>query len=238
MARFYGQPCPLCGVKLTTSDRLYASDRFLTPWHELGRFSNALMHWDCYATWHHRPRFARIYFEAKRAWAGHNPYWGIAHLDDQVLITVNPDRYTSAIQIQLAETGSGLRIALADWEGWLGGDWFEGCRHQIEREALAAVLPLLRHKMPNAEALLVATGLGPEAGSRTAAAGGMVGRISYEFACLDLAKRAATKGLACPDCGNFSTDYEFVRAEEVSESGPQSHLSCPACGSRFGPDDN
>ena len=47
------------------------------------------MHWDCYAKWEHRPRFARMYFEAERALSGHNPYWGVAHSDDQVVVTVS-----------------------------------------------------------------------------------------------------------------------------------------------------
>ena len=51
-----------------------------------------MMHWDCYAKWEHRPRFARMYFEAERALSGHNPYWGVAHSDDQVVVTVSLGR--------------------------------------------------------------------------------------------------------------------------------------------------
>ncbi|MEW6744459.1 MAG: hypothetical protein AB1486_17025 [Planctomycetota bacterium] len=63
----------------------------------------------------------------------------------------------------------------------------------------------------------------------------MVARISHEFACQKLADRAATKGVACPGCGVFSTNYEFVRVDQASESGPQSHLVCRGCGKEFGP---
>jgi hypothetical protein len=73
--------------------------------------------------------------------------------------------------------------------------------------------------------------------SPIAAAGGMVARISHELACQKLAERAASKGVACPGCGEFSTDYDFVQAEQVSESGPQPHLVCRGCGGVFGPSD-
>lgn len=237
MALFYGQPCPLCGVKMTNDDRRYATSHFLGPESDLWRFSDAVMHWDCYAKWEHRPRFGRMYFEAKRAWSGHNSYWGVAHSDDLVLVTTNPDKFVGEVDVMLAETGSGFRIPLADWEDWLGGEWFDTCRHEIEREALAAVLPLLRSKLPTADAIIAAARMEGQDESPIDAAGGMVARVSHEFACQKLAERAVTKGVACPDCGAFSTDYEFVRVEQVSESGPQSHLVCRGCGKEFGPAD-
>jgi hypothetical protein len=80
----------------------------------------------------------------------------------------------------------------------LNGEWFEGCHHEIEREALAAVLPLLRSKLPTAEAVVTAAGMVMHAKSGLASAGGMVARISREFTCQKLAERAATKGVACP----------------------------------------
>jgi DNA-directed RNA polymerase subunit RPC12/RpoP len=64
-----------------------------------------------------------------------------------------------------------------------------------------------------------------------------VERIAYEFACEKLAERAARKGIACPHCGGFSDDYDYVRVVTVSEDGPQSHLVCKRCGEEFGPSD-
>lgn len=235
MALFYGQPCPLCGVKMTNDDRRFATSHFLGPDSDLWQFSDAVMHWDCYAKWELRARFGRLYLDAQKEWSGQNRFWGVAHSDDQVLVTANPDKLVGEVDVMLAETGSGFRVPLSDWEDWLAGEWFEGCRHEIEREALAAVLPLLRSKLPTADAIVAAAGVGGEDESPIAAAGGMVARISHEFACQKLAERAASKGLACPDCGAFSTDYEFVRSEQVSESGPQSHLVCNSCGKEFGP---
>ncbi len=237
MALFYGQPCPLCSVKMTNDDRRFATSHFLGPDSDLWRFSDAVMHWDCYANWEHRARFGRMYFEAKRAWIGHNHFWGVAHSDDQVLVTANPDKLVGEVDVMLAETGSGFRIPLADWEDWLGGEWFEQCHHEIEREALSAVLPLLRSKLPTADAVVAAVGMEDQDESPLATAGGMVARISHELACQKLAERAASKGVACPGCGVFSTDYDFVRVEQVSEAGPQSHLICRGCGKEFGPSD-
>lgn len=237
MALFWGQECPLCGVKMTDADRLFATTHFLGPESDLWRYSDAVMHWDCYAKWEHRERFGRMYFAAKREWTGHNTFWGVAHSDDHMLVTANPDKLVGEVDVMLAETGSGFRIALVDWEDWLGGEWFESCHHEIERDALAAVIPLLRSKVPTAEAVVAAAGMEMDAQSEIVEQAGMVARISHEFACEKLAERATTKGVACPECGNFSTDYEYVRVAEVSESGPQSHLVCCGCKKQFGPAD-
>jgi hypothetical protein len=235
MALFTGQLCPLCGAKMNKNDRLFATSHFLDMESDLWQFSDAVMHWDCYAKWEHRLRFGRMYFAARQAWSSQNPCWGVAHSDDQVLVTTNPDKLVSEVDVMLAETGSGFRIQLADWEDWLAGEWSEGRRHKIESDALLSVLPLLRSKLPTVEAVVEAAGMSMEGESEVAKSGGMVARISHEIACQKLAERAARKGVVCPGCGISSTDYEYVRVEQVSESGPQSHLVCRACGQEFGP---
>lgn len=237
MALFYGQPCPLCGVKMTDNDRLFATSAFLVPDSDLEEFSDAVMHWDCYAQWEHRARFGRMYFEAKRKLSGHNDYWSVAHSDDQLLVTTNPDKLVSEVDVMLAETGSGFRVSLADWEDWLNGEWIESCHHTIEREALLAVLPLLQSKLPTANSVITAAGMKTDNESLTASEGGMVARISHEIACQKLAERATRKGVTCPGCGTFSTNYQYMRVEMVSEDGPQSHLICRRCGKEFGPMD-
>src|SRR5262249_40314217 len=196
MALFWGQECPLCGVKMNDSDRLFATSHFITGEKnaDLWQYSDAVIHWDCYAKWEHRPRFARVYFECNQAWSKGNGFWGIAHCDDQVLVKTNPDKYVAEVDVTLAETGSSLRGPLADWEDWLAGECFESCNHEVERDALAVVIPLLRSKVPTGDALVTAAGMEIEQESRIEAAGGMVARISHEFAGQKLAERAATKG--------------------------------------------
>jgi hypothetical protein len=235
MALFYGQACQLCGVNMTHDDRRFATSHFLPSGSDLWRFSDAVMYWDCYARWEHRARFAQLYFDAKREWSGQNPYWGVAHSDDRLLVTVNPDRLVAEADVMLAETGSGFRVPLADWHDWLAGGWAGGCRHETERQAMASVLPLLLARLPTAEAVVRAAGMAGATESAIAEAGGMVARASHEFACQRLAERAASRGVTCPGCGTFSTDYDHVRVAEVSASGPQSHLKCRGCGEEFGP---
>ncbi len=233
MALFFdGLPCPLCGVKMTSNDRRFATTHFLGPESDLHRFSDAVMHWDCYAKWDHRTRFGRMYFKCHRKWheLGFPPN-SIVYSDDQIHVSTYPKKHPRTVDVMLAETGSGFSIAIDDWEGWLSGKCFEDCQHPIERDALVAVLPQLRTRLPTAKAVVVAT-------RRTEKRDTMKLPLSRdEFACVYLAVRAAMEGLACPGCGHISTEYDFVRVEQVSEVGPQSHLVCRDCGREFGPAD-
>lgn len=145
MGMFFGQPCPLCGVKMTGDDRLFGTTHFLGEDSDLWRFSDAVLHWDCYASWEHRPRFARLYFEALK---GVNEYWPIAHEDDDVRVSLNRDRLIRLVRVELTATGSSLEVHVDDWEDWLDADWSGHCRHQVERDALMAVLPRLISALP------------------------------------------------------------------------------------------
>jgi hypothetical protein len=169
--------------------------------------------------------------------SGQNPYWGVAFVDDRLLVTTNPDKFVAQISITLAETGSGFRVALADWADWLGGEWVEACHHAIEHDALATVIPLLQTKFPTAESVVAAAGMQIVAKSEIGVADDLVTRLSYELACQKLAERVAVKGVACPGCGNFSTHYTYVRVEQISETGPLSYLMCHNCNRIFGPTD-
>lgn len=236
MATFIeGMKCPLCGKGMKSSDRLFGTSHFLRPEHDLQRFSDAAMHWDCYAEWEHRKRFGRLYFEARRAWQEHNPKWGVALSDEEVVVSVNPAKLVALIDVTLAETGSCIRVAMADWKDWLDGEGRGDCRHDVERSAVRSVLPRLRSVLPSAEAVVDGAGMQPKPETDSSGADDLVTRISYQFACQDLAARAARKGLSCPACGNNSREYDYFDCSQVSESGPQSHLTCRSCGKRFGP---
>jgi hypothetical protein len=63
---------------MTDEDRRFATSHFC-PDFDLWRFADAVMHWDCYAEWEHRPRFARTYFEQRKEWNASNPHWGVAY---------------------------------------------------------------------------------------------------------------------------------------------------------------
>jgi hypothetical protein len=220
-------------------DPVYAARPFgLEP--DLYRYVETPIHWDCYARWEHRPRFTRQYFAANLESIRHNQYWGIARCDERVFITVNPGEYVRQVDVLLAETGSSFRIHLDEWQGWLEGEWFEACRHEAEREVLAALIPSWRESLPTAEVVVEAAGMSEAAEGRQGwlgKPGSVVERVAYEFACQDLAERTVRKGLACPRCGAFSNDYDYRKVEAVSAAGPQSRLACKSCGGEFGPSD-
>ncbi len=226
--------CPLCGEVIEEGSPVFVP----RPTFARGEFwvlAKVPIHWDCFARWEKRPEFARLYFQAYVAATERNPFWGVARRDEQVLVSVNPAKDVAEVEVLLAETGSSFRVPLADWEGWLEGEWFDACRHEVEREALAGLVPSFRAAFPTAEAVVEAAGFAPE--EPPAGPGGMVGRISHEFACQRLARRAAEKGLACPRCGGFSNDYHYRKVEVVDPGGPQPMLICKSCGGEFGPDD-
>jgi len=225
--------CPLCKDVIEEEDAVFVARPFAID-SDLYAYVEMPIHWDCYAEWELRPRFARQYFQANVDAMRHNQFWGIAQCDARVMVTINPSQYVAEVEVLLAATGSSFRIPLRDWEDWLGGEWFDACRHEVEREVLAVLVPTWQVELPTADALVQAAGFD---GRREAPKQSpMVERISYEFACENLAKRVAQKGLACPNCGNFSNEYVYQRVECVSLDGPRSYLKCTSCEHEFGPD--
>jgi hypothetical protein len=232
--------CPVCNDVIEEGQSVFCTRPYTPPDPDLFAYARVPIHWDCYAGWEHRPRFARLYFAEQVKWAEGNQFWGIARKDDAVLVSVNPSRYVGEADVILAATGSSLRVPLADWEEWVEGGWFDASAHEAERDALGEVIPSLRAELPTAEALLTAAGVAAEDAEPLPSGvepGGMVDRISYEFACQKLAARAAEKGMACPHCGHFGDDFRYERVETVTADGLQSRVVCPACDAGFGPDD-
>jgi hypothetical protein len=232
--------CPICRRPIRDGQAVFCTRPYTPTEPDLFAYARVPIHWDCYATWEHRPRFARLYFEEQVGWSEANQFWATARKDDVVLVSVNPSRYVGEADVILAATGSSLRVPLADWEEWVAGGWFDACAHEAERDALGEVIPSLRAELPTAEALLTAAGVAAEDAAPVSSGvepGGMVDRISYEFACEKLAARAAEKGMACPQCGHFGTEFRYERVERVTADGQQSRLVCPECDAGFGPDD-
>lgn len=225
--------CPLCREVIEEDSPVFVMRPFYIA--EYWQYAKEPIHFDCFARWDKRPDFARRYFDANVEDADRNQFWGIAHRDENCFVSVNPSQYVQEVQVMLAETASDFRVKLPEWQDWLEGEWFETCRHEVEREALGRVIPLFREKFLTAEVVVEAAGFSPE--EPPAKPEGMVGVISYEFACDDLARRATEKGLACPHCGDFSNDYEYRKVEMVDPDGPHSVLVCKNCEEEFGPDD-
>jgi len=225
--------CPLCKDVIAEGDAVFVARPFALD-SDFYAYVEMPIHWDCYAQWELRPRFARQYFQANVDAMRHNQFWGIVQCDARVMLTVNPSQYVEEVEVLLAATGSSFRIPLRDWVDWLRGEWFDACRHEVEREILTALAPSWQVELPTAEALIEAAGFDErrEVPKRSP----MVERISYEFACENLAKRVAQKGLACPNCGKVSNEYVYQRLESVSLEGPRSCLKCTNCEHEFGPD--
>ena len=222
--------CVLCGQRLDDPVRLF--HQFIRdPKHELYRYCG-FMHWDCLATWEHRRRFAREYFEHEQ-WMTRYGHKAVAYLDEATLVYVLPDKWLQYVTVVLAETASVFTNDLENWEEWLEHKWVDHCQHDVEREALGDVLPMLRANFPTPRDLLLSAGIDPDE-ERPGDPHSPVGHGSYILACCSLAMRAEEQGLVCPLCGMFSTDYTFTPVK-MAELDRLPYLTCPNCDGNFGP---
>lgn len=154
MALIYaGQPCALCDKPIKKGHSLFATwGVWLPAFDRLSHYCDAAMHWDCYAAWTYRHRFARSYFEFWVEEERQNPFWYRVYVDENVLVEVNPDNQVAGVVICLAETGSRHSIHIVDWEWWLSSA-DEG-HHQIETEAIHVAKAILRQQRPTIASLL------------------------------------------------------------------------------------
>jgi hypothetical protein len=128
----YASTCEICGQPLT--EPLYATSHFIEDQsHDLYRFSDAAMHWDCYANWPQQARFASMYFDScvkmfeTDRWLH---YWRVLWRSEGVLVQygVSSDK----ILISLRRTGTDISIPREKWLRWLGGEWRGSCRQPLE----------------------------------------------------------------------------------------------------------
>jgi hypothetical protein len=154
--------CAICGELRRERDPFFAtSGCAVEPDHLLWRFCDAPMHWSCYASWPDRPAFARAYFERDRAAARRNPYWGIVHIDDDVLVMLNPSARVCTVSISVAALGCGPRIPLAQWSDWLRRPTPQSERGEIERDAVEEARLRLQY-LPDAVDALAARAVFPD----------------------------------------------------------------------------
>src|SRR5438876_2302792 len=100
----------------------------------------------CYASGEERPRLGRAWFNREVEAAQDNRYWGVARLDEDVQVAVNPEQLNGRIAVHLAATGTCHNVPFDHWREWLQRDWSRECEHELERQALAALLPSLRRE--------------------------------------------------------------------------------------------
>src|SRR4030095_9826125 len=146
--------CAICGERLGEERYLATSGVFLPVDDPLWSFCDAPLHWDCYEHWPHRSRFARQYVSGHLESESANEYWGRVLLTDLVYLAVRK-REPGVAAVWLFETGTSVRVALSQWSAWL---WDLGMTedelHRLEVASLWKVLPELRRRFPNPEAML------------------------------------------------------------------------------------
>lgn len=148
--------CALCDGRIDPPSECFrATGDFLPKGDPLNAFCNAPMHWECYAKWPQRPRFARHYVDAWVTMNHKNPFWWFVYQDDDVYVSVNPMRSVEEASVRLYAFGNDIRVPLPQWSRWLENpDSVTPRLHSEERTALAAVLPRLRKRFPDDHALV------------------------------------------------------------------------------------
>jgi hypothetical protein len=133
----YASQCALCGSPL--SDPVFATSHFIgDQTHDLYRFSDAAMHWDCYARWPHQARFASMFFEAALSRSERNPwpqYWAVLSKSSDALVLYG--LAINEVSVVLRKSGTDIRIPRECWQDWLRGQWRDDCRHPLECDAVA-----------------------------------------------------------------------------------------------------
>lgn len=148
--------CALCGGPLDAlGDFFRTTGIFLPPADPLSRFCNRPLHWNCYEKWKERPRFAQQYVEAWAKANQRNPFWWAAYCDEHVYISINPEPPVEEASVRLTAIGSDIRVPLPKWNDWLADPaTVTPSLHDVERRALANVLPMLRQKLPDDHAVV------------------------------------------------------------------------------------
>lgn len=148
--------CALCGNEIQTLHEAFrASGEFLPSDDPLVRYCNAPMHWTCYEQWTERPRFARHHVLAWQKANRRNPFWWTVYLDDDVYVSVNPERPVEEASVRLFATGGDIRVPLPRWGEWLERpEAVSAALHSVEEAALRKILPRLKERFPDDHAVV------------------------------------------------------------------------------------
>lgn len=149
----YDTECAICNRPLL--DPVFAAPHFIAdPTDRLYQYSDAGMHWDCYATWKYQKRFAKQYFDSAQEWKSKNPYWGIVAQSDDFLLSANPDLHEPMADIDLRAIGPGFQVPIHEWTDWINGGWDTWCVHDLQRIAIIDIEVRLCKLVPNSETLI------------------------------------------------------------------------------------
>jgi hypothetical protein len=224
--------CALCGTVVESVENIFAtSGVFFPQYHRLVHYCDVPMHWSCYENWPDRAEFAKAHLQMHVEWMEGNFYWGVAYQEEDILLlTINPN--TEMIVLYLGETGTDIRMEMADWKRWLKGDWAR-TKYRLEYEALSSIVPRLSALFPNSQTVMDAvdwTSKTKQLEHRMEQAREQLNSdlrkpIVHNKTCRSLARN----GLSCPFC-NAPTPEHIAPGPEVKSS-----FACRKCGQSFGP---
>lgn len=150
----YKNTCPICSEPL--SKPVFATSHFIADEaNPLWRFSDAGMHWECYAHWPERESFARQYFDTVTKYELTNPYWPTVLRHPDVVVRANLDTM-QCLDIDVRSIGPAPRVDASDWTAFLRGELLGDCVHDCQRSALTAIIPIIREALPTIAAVRAA----------------------------------------------------------------------------------
>lgn len=236
--------CAICDKVLVEEDDIFGtSGVFLPASDRLHEMCDACMHWECYAGWKYRRRFARAYVNARVQSTDSNPHWGRAYLDENLFISLNPELKNEGLSIVPVETGSDIRINLTDWSSFLlDPRSVEMNLHAIEVRALEWGLKPVRETLPTSDSLISAVDwpakaeilrkLDEESKRSNEAALLEIAAYNSRFAPIVARLKIKSKKVRCPRCGVKGREIRYVDRSPKSKS----YLVCQECGRSFGPE--
>lgn len=233
---FPDSPCVLCGQPL--SGPIFATSGIFLPLNDpLACYCDAGMHWDCYAVWEHRERFAKAHV---RFWIENekgNPDWARVFENERCFIVINPHPPVAQAHIMLFATGSRIDVPLEEWEKWI---WEKGpslAHHSFEENALKLALPAIRMAFPGLRPLLRAADwsrkdkLEEETYLREQS---RLERVAdYNQGCEELKKLLDSDGLVCPHCHEQTKKIRYYDKSPESRS----YFVCQLCARSFRAED-
>ncbi len=128
-----------CGNTLT--DPIFATSHFIADrTHGLWRYSDAVMHWDCYVLWPNQAKVASMYIEAAVKQSESDPwpkYWSVLLKSPNVLVLYG--FAVNEVSVVLRKSGTDMRVSREMWQHWLRIGWREDCRPGLEYDAIAEI---------------------------------------------------------------------------------------------------
>jgi hypothetical protein len=108
--------CRICGFAVENETGYFATTAFLGDSHRLWPFSDAAMHWPCYASWPDRAEFAKLYSDANaRAQAG-NPHW--QEVLDNAAIRVSVSS-AGIVRVLLKNLAHNISVPINELDSWI-----------------------------------------------------------------------------------------------------------------------